>query len=188
MRKDRRLGWAKLVGGAMCAALLTGEFALVWGEEVALFSAVLWTVVIVWFAGNLYRGVIILTAHEIVVKGLVLLRRWPRTHVASVVCATVLLGPYRRSYDLLFVLDAHGNVLIRVDKEQFRTEDLDRLVDALGMPCDGPDYAVSAKELQRTHPGLMPWFARHPVLVGLAFTVVIAPAVAVVAITVPSAR
>jgi hypothetical protein len=184
VRKDRRSGWVRLVGVAVGAALLTGREALIWGEEVALFSAVLWTVLIVWFAGNLYRAGIILTAHEIVVKGLVLRRRRPRAQVARVVRATVDPPAWSRrsSADTFFVLDAHGNVLVRASDSVFRTEDLERLVDALGVPCSDADHPVRAKELHRTHPGLVSWAERHPLLLAFPIVIVLAAVVAAMVI------
>ncbi|WP_412518662.1 hypothetical protein K8Z49_11400 [Actinomadura madurae] len=71
------------------------------------------------------------------------------------------------SAEVLFILDAHGNALIKVDGDGFETGDLDRFVDALGLPCSGPDHALSWAKFGRMYPGPVPWDKRHSTLLAI---------------------
>ncbi|MDF5757348.1 hypothetical protein [Spongiactinospora sp. TRM90649] len=111
--------------------------------------------------GAFVRARIVLTTHEIVLRGIFFERRRSRSDAAEVVRAT-LTAPRGSPGETLFVLDAHRDPLIRLPVGGYARKDVDRLVSALGLPCGGPDHAVDANELARTYPGLVSWTELHP--------------------------
>ncbi|MFD0854865.1 hypothetical protein ACFQ07_21675 [Actinomadura adrarensis] len=160
------MGVVLAVAGAMVGAILIGPapdvFAWVMGAPLALMVLV--------GAGYLSRQRIMLTAGEIVLRGLLFKRREARARVVEAVRATIVA--HRGSPgDTLFLLDAHRNVILRLNAGAYRREDIDRLVKALGVPCREPGRPVTGKELAREFPGLdlVSWVERHPVL--LAFII-----------------
>ncbi|TDC54460.1 hypothetical protein E1281_16205 [Actinomadura sp. KC345] len=171
LRKSRGAIWGKVAAAVVAIGALAGEMALGFGREAALVSAVLVTVLLVVLVWEDHRARLTLTAHEIVVRDVFRRRRRPRARIARMVRATIH-RVNAESEDALFLLDARGDVLLRVSGTDYKTEDLDRLVDALGVPCDGPDHEVRAAELDSMHPGLTSWAERHPVLLAIVITVV----------------
>jgi hypothetical protein len=162
LRPDARKGAAFLIAASVAAiAIVT---AILMGDAPPVFALVvgtLFTVPILLGVGAFFRARIVLTAHDVVLRGVFSQRRLPRSQAAEVVRAT-LVAPRGSPGDTLFLLDAHRNLLIRVPGGGFAREDIDRLVTALGLPCSGPDHAVNADELARTYPGLVSWAERHP--------------------------
>ncbi|MEV0584443.1 hypothetical protein [Nonomuraea sp. NPDC050310] len=63
--------------------------------------------------------------------------------------------------------------MLRVPGGGYAREDIDRLVTALGVPCSGPDHAVNANELAKTHPGLVSRVERHPYRIAFAVLAVV---------------
>jgi hypothetical protein len=175
LRKNRRAVWQKLIAATVGAVALGVSIAPVSVQAAVRLSPAMWAVVIVVLVGNGLRSRIILTEHEIIVKGMLVRRRRSRAHAARVVRA-VILTP-QSSGEALFVLDARGTLLIMVYGEGFTTGDLDRLVDALGLPCSRPDHALTVSELGRMPPGLVPWSWRHGTLLGCAISFVVLAAI-----------
>ncbi|GAB3207783.1 hypothetical protein ACQEU5_12565 [Marinactinospora thermotolerans] len=173
LRPDRRSGRTKLAVSAVIAVVMTVSIAFRVGWEVALASVVFWIVLFAVVIGHLRHARIVLTPYEIAVEGMVFRQRRPRSQAVRVVRATVV--PSRGwASDTLFLLDAHDNVLFRVYGLNYATEDINRLVGALGLPCEGPGRPVSAGELAKIYPGIVPWYERHPYLLGLLTTGVVA--------------
>jgi hypothetical protein len=70
----------------------------------------------------------------------------------------------------------------------YTREDLTRLVDALGVPCGGPEGPVDAKEFAKTYPGLVSWAERHPYRIAFAVAgVVCAGAMALALVSIATA-
>ena len=157
-----------VVAAGVVAAAVAGPAPLALGWIVAALFAV----VIVLAAGSLIRSRIVVTAREIVVRGLVFRRRRPRSRVVEAVRATIR-GPRVPASDTVFLLDAHRGVLLRLRATTYSRQDMDRLVSALGVPCGGPDGAVTAGEFAKTYPGLVPWAQRHPNLLSFVITGVV---------------
>ncbi|ACZ88577.1 hypothetical protein [Streptosporangium roseum] len=171
LRPDARKGAAFLIAAlvatvAIVAAILVGDAPTVFAPIMGAVFAVL----IALGSCAFFRARIVLTAHEIVLRGIFFQQRRSRSHAAEVVRAT-LVAPRASPGDTLFVLDAQRNLLIRVPGSGYAREDIDRLVSALGVPCSGPDHAVDANELAKTYPGLVPWVERHPYRFAFAFAV-----------------
>ncbi|MEV5570136.1 hypothetical protein AB0L06_08800 [Spirillospora sp. NPDC052269] len=155
------LGIIAVVGPILAA---TAVFELGRGSAVviAAVSAVLFVVAI----GDAYRSRIVLTSQELIVRGLFRGQRQSRTSVARVVRAVVLQGPRNVPNEILFVLDAQDDLLAKVySGHYYAREDVDRLVSALGVPCDDLEKAVSAEEFAKIYPSLASWDTRRPALI-----------------------
>jgi hypothetical protein len=177
LRPGLRAGWARLAVGVVTGVVMTAGFAFRIGPGAAMVVGAVWIVLVVVVAAHLYRARIILTAHEIILKGAVFQRRRSRARAVWTIRATVV-QPRVPPCDTLFVLDAHGGVLVRVYGANYATEDMDRLVYALGLPCSGPGEPVTPRQLQRYRPGLVSWFEQHGYLIGAVFAVVLVLAIA----------
>ncbi|MFI0351733.1 hypothetical protein [Actinomadura sp. 9N407] len=162
LRPDFRAGMFVLTAFLVATVVIVA--AILIGDAPTVFAPIVGLVfggLILMGMGALLRARVILTPHEIVVKGLFFRRRESRSRVAELVRATIIV-PRGAAGESLFVLDAHRNLLIRVSGGAYKREDFDRLVNALGVPCSGPDAAVPGKEFAKTYPGLLPWVERHP--------------------------
>lgn len=178
LRPGLRAGWARLGFGVVTGVVMTAAVAFRIGPEVALVAGVAWTLLVLAVALHLYRARIVLTPHEIVFKRAFSQRRRSLENAVWTIRANVV-QPRGGPCDTLFVLDAQGGVLVRVYGAIYTTEDMDRLVNALGLPCSGPAGPVTPKELQRYRPGLVTWVEQHAFLLGMAFAVVLTLAIAV---------
>lgn len=184
LRPDRQKALVTLVALAVISVGIVA--AVLAGDAPTVFAPVvggLFAVPIVLVVTALVRGRITLTAQEIVVRGLGTRRR-SRAHVTEVVRATIS-APRAGATDNLFLLDAHRKPVIRVSDTNYTRGQLDRLVDALGVPCGGPRGPVSAQQLAEAYPGLVSRAERHPyrvALAGFALGVVIVLAVVGVAL------
>jgi hypothetical protein len=161
-----------VVAVGIVAAILAGDAPTVFAPIVGALFAVLIVLVI----GALLRSRIVLTAHEIVVRGLFTRKHRSRSRVAEVVRAT-LVGPRGERRESLFLLDAHRNLVIRMSDTGYARKDLDRLVNALDVPCSGPNGSVTANEFGRTYPGLVSGVERHPYRIAFAITGIVCAAV-----------
>lgn len=162
LRPDLRAGLVTVAFMAVAtvgivAAILIGDAPTVFAPIVGGLFAALAILMI----AALLSARIVLTPHEIVVRGLFSRQRRPRSRLAEVVRATIT-APRGAAGESLFLLDAHRNLLLRVSGAGYRREDLDRLVNALGVPCGGPDGSIDAKAFAETYPGLVSWAERHP--------------------------
>ncbi|MBA8950448.1 hypothetical protein ACFQU9_40295 [Actinomadura namibiensis] len=90
--------------------------------------------VLAWVAVQLGRSRIVLTPHEINVDGPVLRRRRPRARIAEVWRVTEGT-PHPAPAGTLFLLDEHRNLLVKVYAQHYASQDIDRLINALGAPC-----------------------------------------------------
>ncbi|ADH69542.1 MULTISPECIES: hypothetical protein [Nocardiopsis] len=176
LRPGLRAGWARLGVGVVTGVVTTAGIAFRVGPGAALATGVAWTVLVAAVALHLHRARIVLTAHEIVLKGAFFQRRRSRSRAVWTIRATVV-QPRGGPCDTLFVLDQHGGVLVRVYGANYTTEDMDRLVSALGLPCSGPEGPVTPKELDRFRPGLVTWAEQHAYLLGMAFAVALTLAI-----------
>lgn len=169
VRPDYRTGVLVLVILAVVAvgvvsAILVGDAP----EGFALIVGVPFAALIPLCIGALVRARITVTAHELVVQDLISVKVQPRSHVAEVVRASIT-APRGGAGESLFVLDAQRQLLVRVHGGLYGHEDLGRLVDALGVPCSGPDGPVSPKKFAEAYPGLLSWVERHPYRLAFGF-------------------
>jgi hypothetical protein len=133
--------------------------------------------------GHPRYSLIVVTPDEIVVRGFVVRRRVPRARAAQVVRADVV-QPRGPIVDTVFVIDAAGDVLVRIYGRHFRRADIDRLVAFLGLPWTAPPGPVTAPTLATMHPGIVPSYEAQPsrlvayAAVGAIVVIVIATIVA----------
>ncbi|RKN04535.1 hypothetical protein D7319_28290 [Streptomyces radicis] len=85
-------------------------------------------------------------------------------------------------FPAVFVLNAGGGVVVRLNGGTYAREDLDRLADHLGLPVSGPAAPVTARQLAVTHPGIVPFFEARPLLTGFVAAAVVVPVILVVAL------
>ncbi|MGI5205094.1 hypothetical protein ACQEU6_26395 [Spirillospora sp. CA-108201] len=188
IRPDFRTGLIVLVvlavaAAGIVAAILVGDAPVVFG----LIVGGLFVALVPLALGVLLSSRITLTAHELVVQGLFGRKRRPRSRVAEVVRASII-APRGGAGESLFVLDAQRALLFRLQGDLYKREDLTRLVDALGVPCGGPDGPVSAKKFAETYPGLVSWVERHPYRLAFVIAgVVCAAAMAVAVVSIATA-
>ncbi|GGQ24089.1 hypothetical protein GCM10010187_45770 [Actinomadura coerulea] len=182
VRPDFRAGLVVLVVLAVAGAVIVA--AILIGDAPAVFALIvggLFTGLIPLAAGALLSSRITLTAHEIVVQGLFGRKRRPRSHVAEAVRASII-APRGGAGESLFLLDAQRALFFRVQGGLYERDDLTRLVDALGVPCGGPDGPVSAKKFAETYPGLVSWVEQHPYRIAFAVAGVVCAAATAVAL------
>ncbi|WP_017573610.1 hypothetical protein [Nocardiopsis halotolerans] len=178
LRPSLRAGWVKLGFAAVACVLPTAEVWVSFGPGAGLVAGAVLVVLVALVAAHLHRARIVLTPREIVLRGAFFRRRRSLENAVWTIRATIV-QPNAPPADNLFLLDAHGGVLLRVHGTNYTTEDVDRLVHALGLPCSGPEHPVSPKELQRYRPGLVTWAEQHAFLLGVAFAVVLTLVIAV---------
>ncbi|TYC18336.1 hypothetical protein [Actinomadura syzygii] len=152
-----------LSGVGIVAAILIGNAPTVFAPIVGTT----WAVLIILGTAVLLTSRITLTSHEIVVRGLFVRQRRPRSHITRAMRATIHM-PNGGAGESLFLLDAHGKLLTRVNVAYYKRENVDRLVETLDVPSSGPTYFASGKEFDKTHPGLLSWAERHPYRIPLA--------------------
>ncbi|WP_053202331.1 hypothetical protein [Jiangella muralis] len=147
--------------GAVIAVVLVIAGALAGGRPALITGIALAALVIVTVAAHLWLSRIVAAPGEITVRGLFGQRRHDRADAASVVLATLLRpGAAART---VFLLDAQGRVLMRINGALYAQDDLDRLVEHLELPIGGPDDPVTGARLARAQPGAAGWIERHPV-------------------------
>ncbi|TMR06257.1 hypothetical protein ETD83_05150 [Actinomadura soli] len=171
-----------LGGAATVAAILIGGAPTVFAPIVAAFWAV--------FDRPGGNGLPYLPHHPDLARD----RRAGAVHPAAPVTLARRKGGARNhpgaegANESLFLLDAHGKLLIRVGVDYYKREEVDRLVQMLDVPCSGPDYFGSAKEFTKTYPGLVSWIERHPYRIAFAIaSVVLAVTIAMVLVSVTTA-
>ena len=168
LRPDRRavltlVAVALLAGAGIAAAILAGDAPTVFAPIVGAVFAAMAALGL----ATLYFSRIVLTPDELLVRGPFSRQRRPRAHVAQVIRATIIL-PRGATGESLFLLDAKHEPLIRISGGSYKREDIDRLVDALGVPCDGPSHPIPGKEFAETYPGLISVVERHPYRIAFA--------------------
>lgn len=146
---------------AVIAVVLVVAGALAGGRPALITGLALAALTIVVAAAHLWRSRIVADPAAISVRRLFGHRRLDRAEAASVVLATLLRpGAAART---VFLLDAQGGVLARINGALYDPADLDRLVEHLGLPLGGPDDPVTGARLARAQPGAAGWVERHPV-------------------------
>lgn len=172
-----------LAAVGIVAAILIGDAPTVFAPIVGAVFALL----IILATWALLGARIILAPDELIVRGPLFRQRRSRSRVAEVVRATIFV-PRGAAGESLFLLDAHGDLLIRVSGAGYKTEDLDRLVKALGVPCSGPTSSVTGKQFAETYPGLISLTERHPYRIAFAVAgVICATAMALILVSLATA-
>lgn len=147
---------AAVIGGLFTLGATAGA-----GTPGLLIGLAIMAVLLLVMFVHLRQARIEVTGSQIIVHGALVTRRRERSRAASVVRAVVIpvRGP---STDTVFVRDTDDAALLRIHGNNYDRDDLDRLVAHLGLPATGPDRPVTAAQLARQYPRIVPWIERHP--------------------------
>jgi hypothetical protein len=94
----------------------------------------------------------------------------PVAEIGSLISAETFAGSGEETSPQLFVCDHDGKQLVRMRGQFWSRENMEIVIATLDVPHTTLDDAVSRGELQASHPGLLYWFERRPLLAALAFT------------------
>ncbi|MDT0341455.1 hypothetical protein [Streptomyces litchfieldiae] len=183
LRPAARLRWAILVVAVVCGLVFLSPAGALGGAPALVATVVVETAacVLLWMRASRIR--VVVTEHQIETIGVFRRRLRPRAEAAHVVRAT-LIPPRGMIFPVVFVLDARGRVIVRLNGGAYAPEDLDRLAGHLGLPQSGPDQPVTARQLTRTYPEIVPFFEARPILTGFAVAAMLVPVLMVVALIV----
>lgn len=158
---------------AAAAAISLGCLVLVHlatgGDPVALVGTAALAVtvcVLLWI--RLSRLRVTVTQEHLSMTGVLRTRCHPRARAAQVVRARLVKKG--RPYPVLFVLDAHGRVLLRVNGQNvgaYVPYDLDRLAHQLALPQTSLPGPLTGHQLAAAHPHLATATERRPVVTAL---------------------
>ncbi|WP_106537434.1 hypothetical protein [Haloactinopolyspora alba] len=154
--KQREILILATVLGAVFVAL-----AAVYGATAALVTAAAVAAGLALLAAASSRSRIVVTADEIAVVGPLRRRNVSRTRAASVV-RTVLIPGRGPIVDTVFVLDGDGQGVLRISGHRYATDDVDRLVEHLGLPVSSPDRPLGMREFAEAYPGTVSRDERQP--------------------------
>ncbi|CAN5130282.1 hypothetical protein BH11ACT4_BH11ACT4_21520 [soil metagenome] len=94
----------------------------------------------------------------------------PVADIGEVMLADTFTGRAEEATPQLFVCDKQGKQLVRMRGQFWSRDSMNVVIAVLGVHHTTLDEAMSHEELRDAYPGLLYWFERRPVLVGLAFT------------------
>ncbi|TDE00095.1 hypothetical protein [Jiangella asiatica] len=178
---------SRVVGVAVFIAIMLVLPTIIGGLPGLIFGVAFSTVIIAPIAALLLRSRVVVTPTAITVRGMLLQRRKDRATAASVVRA-MLVVPRTGLVDTVFVLDAKKRPLLRINGNIYRTADLDRLVQHLGLPTAAVQHPVTVPQLESMHPGIVSWVEANPFRVGcvgagIAVVVILVLASVITAVT-----
>ncbi len=90
--------------------------------------------------------------------------------IGSLISAETFAGSDAEASPQLFVCDHEGRLRVRLRGQFWSRENMNVVIATLDVPHTTLQDAVSRGELQESHPGLLYWFERRPLLAALAFT------------------
>lgn len=182
IRPDSRMALGVLT--AMLVAAV-GIVALILVSDAPNVAAALvgafFAMLIILGIGSFLRDRVVLTAQDLTIRVFLIQQRRPRTQIAEVVRATITYSS-EGSNENLFFLDAQRKLVLRLGIDLYARKDLDRLIDALGVPCDTIDGQITPKKFTQKYPGLLWKIERHPYRIGIPVAVAICVAIFVAAI------
>lgn len=172
LRPSARSRRTVLIGMAAVFLTLSGIGAAaewpVGGLVMAGFCAAVMLPILVIMLVFYRRGQVAVTPTEIVVVSMVKRQRFARAEAAQLVFA-MLIAPRTPVFGNLFILDRHGERLARIYTKYYRDDELELLVERLGLPTSSPDRPVTGKQLAQWYPGIV-WFGeRRPFAFAMLF-------------------
>ncbi|TDC59017.1 hypothetical protein E1200_32640 [Actinomadura sp. GC306] len=159
------LSAAAIATAGIVTAILAGDAPPV----LALIVGIPFAALIPLALAALLRTRITLTPDELIERGPFSKKRRPRSQIAEVVQATIIV-PERAHGENLFVLDPHRNPLFRISTAPYTHEDLGRLIRALDVPHAHLKTPIRAKDFTADYPNLITKTEKHPYR--LAFAVI----------------
>ncbi|QUX29664.1 hypothetical protein KGD83_03550 [Nocardiopsis akebiae] len=171
LKTDKGKSWGLICLVVVSAVTGTVSMAVQSAAGLAWGMGILFAIMLLVMVVQLFMARTTVTAHELVWRGLFWHRRVPRAHIVRVVRVTIK-EPRMRAIDSLYVLDRYGRTLIRWGDATTTTEDVDRLVDALGLPCERLVEPRTYAQLAQTHAHMMSWIERNQKL--MVFIIIVA--------------
>lgn len=113
-------------------------------------------------------------------------KRVALAEVAEVLRVRVVVTGENGAKTWFFLVDRDRRRLLAIREETYDGAELAGLLERLGRPVVELRGELTAEELERRRPGLVPWHLRHPVLIGLTAGFAIVALAAVVAIVLSS--
>jgi hypothetical protein len=153
---------AGLAGGLIAGGIVAVLFGLAWGS---------------WRASR-----IMVTRHELIVRGLFTRRRRPRAQAAGVIRAH-FMAVNGRVFPTVFVVDRVGKLVIRINVREYDHSGIDHLVSFLGLPHRDAGL-VTGPQLATIYPGLITSMEANPIRFALRFAAAGILCVLVIAIVV----
>jgi hypothetical protein len=90
---------------------------------------------------------------------------FPREEVDSILLVNTYHGAGTETVPQLFVCDANGKQLLRMRGQFWSLASMEDAAEALDVPLTFVSDEVSKTELLDSHPGLLYWFERHPLII-----------------------
>ena len=94
----------------------------------------------------------------------------PREMVDSVLLVNTYHGSGTETVPQLFVCDSDGKQLLRMRGQFWSLDSMEDAAAALDIPLTYVSDEISKTELLDSHPGLLYWFERHPLIIAAAAT------------------
>lgn len=98
----------------------------------------------------------------------------PVEDIGSLVLMHTYQGNSADTLPQLFICDASGKQVLRMRGQFWSEAKMRELAEILDLPLTEPGDVVTRSELLDSHPGLLYWFEKHPVLFAAAVTAGIA--------------
>ena len=105
-----------------------------------------------------------------------------RDEIGSIVLVNTYRAGASETYAQLFICNAAGTQLMRMRGQFWSMVNMQAVSDALDVPLTELLDDVTRAELLEDHPGLLYWFERHPVVVGIIAVAVLIAAALVIAL------
>lgn len=128
------------------------------------------------------RARVVITPAAITRVGVLGIRRArPRADVSAVLSAPIL--GTSGGVHTIFVLDANGRPIVRMNERIWALDDMKRVVRALDVRPIGPGKAVRPQVLAAEYPHVLRWYEQHPAILRVAGSLAFAAAAAAVVVS-----
>jgi len=102
----------------------------------------------------------------------------PVEQIDMILLANTYRGSGSDTAAQLFVCDADGRQLLRMRGQFWSVENMHIVSETLDIPITELGESVSTSELLDSHPGLLYWFEKHPIVIAIAVVLAVAVAAA----------
>lgn len=172
------LAQARLVAAALTVPILAAMlwFSIPRGTWLRVLVALAFVTAIYCLGWYLVRSARICLSHDGMVERGFFRRdnRIPAKRIAAVLVVDVYRGSTAETDRQLFVVDAAGELLMRMRGQFWSAEDMDTVAAAFGVPVRRPEDPLTWRGLRTQSPELLYWFERFPLAGGLSVAGVLA--------------
>jgi hypothetical protein len=99
------------------------------------------------------------------------MKRLSRANIGSIMIVETFDGGSDETIPQLFVRNHEGELEIRMRGQYWSRENMELVMETLGVPTEQLPDRLTAAELRDDFPGLLYWFERHPILAAALFTI-----------------